>query len=330
MSVLTAELLQQQEALQSLTPEQVEATVKLANNIFKKEFDDAHGVWHRRWEEDIKALTGKTEKPQGIKSHEWLKQEWAEREAAYKKQLDEAQKGDNQEAIEKANREIKRLQDELKDAGLKGSELLKQDIEGYKKRLSDYETLVEELKKQGQSERKTLETKIQEMQRNNLHLEVGFEKAQSLAGVEFDPYVDASIRDTFIESRWSAILNKYTPEKSTNAKGEIVTQWRDKDGKLALNPTNGMEPYTTKDLLMQDLQPILKKGRQQAGAGTNGGQNVGNGAYLDLRGAKTQVEADEKIAEHLLAKGMQRGTAAFSQEQSKIRTENKVAELPIQ
>jgi hypothetical protein len=48
-----------------------------------------------------------------------------------------------------------------------------------------------------------------------------------------------------------------------------------------------------------------------------------------LSGVKTQKEADDKIYNHLMQKGLARGTVEFSQQQAKIRAENEVGKLPI-
>lgn len=303
MSLLTAEIIRQQEALKELPDEQVEVITSLANNAFKKEIDDATGVWHRRLEEDIKSLTGK-EKPQGLKSYDWLKSEW------------QAMQEETEKKLKEAVNQAKSAKPDSKEA------------EELRKQIADYENLVNEWKNKYSTEKEQLEQKLTEAQKGNLLLEVGFEKAQSLMGVEFDPLLPEDVRNTFIDSKWREVLNSYTPEKTVNDKGQEVTQWRDKDGKLLRNEQNGMALMTTKDLLMKELKPIVKAGRNQAGTGTKTGV-PGQAAQMDLRGAKTQVEADDIIASQLLAKGLQRGTPQFAQEHQKIRTENKVNELPL-
>jgi len=298
----------------------------LAITCSKKAIDDQTGVWHRRLEEDVKKYFGIDEKPQGMKSYQFL--EYAQKEQVNKfeeeKKALQEKTGGTDEMKKKYEGEIESLKSQLKDAGLKGSELLKQDIDGYKNRIKDYENLVEDLKTKSAKDRKDLEIKIQGAQKQNLILEVGFERAQALTGVEFDNLVDEGIRDTFIDSKWNELLSTYTPEKDETGK----TQWRDSEGKLVRDETKGMELATTKDLLMKNLQPILKKGRQQGGAGTSGGTG-GGGSFLDLRGAKTQVEADDAIAKHLLSQGLQRATKEFATKQAEIRKENGVEKLPL-
>jgi hypothetical protein len=321
---LQADVIKANDALKDLTEEQVKAIETLSTNVFKEEIDTYAGTTKRRWEEDVKKLFGK-DKPDGsMPAHKFL--EWAvgETQKEYEAKLEAAAKAGSGEDAEKLKKKITELQEELKDAGMKGSELLKQDIEGYKKRLSDHETLIADLKKQAEAERKELEGRLQGAQQQSLVQEVGYEKAQALIGVEFDSLVDETIRREFLDSKWRQILSEFTPEKDENGK----TQWRDKEGKLKRSATNSMEPVTTKELYLKEIEPILKKGRNQGGAGTGAGTG-GSGSVLDLRGAKTQVEADDAISQSLIAQGMRRGTKEFTAEQAKIREENGVEKLPI-
>lgn len=331
VNFLNADIVQQQDTLKDLTPEQVQAVVTLGNNLFKKEIDDTTGKWHRRVEDDVKLLYGLDKPDEKMKSHEYLKWAKAEADKSMDAKLKEAaEKGSgNTDAIDKANKEIERLKGELKDAALKGSELLQNDIQIYKKRIADLESHQEDMKAQFAKDRKALEGKISEKVKNNLLLKVGFEQNQALVGVEFDPLTPEGVRNTFLQSKWSEILNTYTPEQITGDDGSVTTQWRDKEGKLVYDPSNLSELATTKSLYLKAIQPVLKQGRQQNGTGTGSGGAGGGGSTVDLRAAKTQVEADEIIADLLLAKGLQRGTSEFAEEQRKIRDENKVGELPL-
>lgn len=323
---ITAEIIKGNETLKTLSDDQINAIVTVAGNTYKQDWDDAHGTNMRRWDEDIKGLWGK-EKPTGedgkpLAAHKYLKLAWSEREKEWEAKVAAAAKGGSGEEARQLKEKIADLEAQLKDAGLKGSELLRQDIEGYKNRLKDYETLVEDTKKERLAERKEFETKLAGAQRTNLLLEVGFERAQALMGLEFDTYIVEEVRNTVIESKWQALLARYTPEKVVNEKNETVTQWRDKDGKVVRSTANNMEPATTRELFLAELKPILKAGRQQAGTGTGAGTGSATGSSLDLRGARTQVDADNAITNHLIAQGMQRGTTAFTEAFTKIRKEN--------
>lgn len=319
---VTAEIIKQSDALKELPENQVEAFVTLANNIFKEDIDTHTGTSKRRWEEDVKGLFG-LEKPQpNMPAHEYLKWAAAEQQKAYEAKIEEAKKLSDPAEKEALERKIQALQNELKDAGLKGSELLRSEIDGYKQKLKDFETLEKQLKSDFSSEKKKLESEISAERQRNLLLQVGFEKSEALVGVEFNPAYAESVRNDLIEARWNAILAKAAPAKEIDENGNLRTIWRDKDGNILRNPKNNRLPFTTKELLMEGLQDILKTQRIVTGSGTNGGQNGGNAIDVDLTSARSQVEADEIIERQILGMGIAKGTTQFTEKKTAIRKEN--------
>ncbi len=321
---LTEELIKQSEALADLPEEKVKAFMTLANNVFKEDIDIYAGTAKRRNEDDVKKLFGKDKPEPGMKDFEYLNWAWNEREKEFKAQIEDAKKATTSDPAEgeALKRKINQLETELKDAGMKGSELLKQDIEGYKQKLRDFESLEKQLKNDLVAERKKWEGELTQQQRKNLLLEIGFEKSQSLMGVEFNTAVPDSVRQDLIEARWQNILSRYTPEKVTTG-NETVTQWRDKDGNIARNDKNNREPFTTKELLLDELKDILKVTRSANGAGTSaGGNSTPAGAIVDVTMARSQVEADEIIERAILAQGIAKGTQNFVEEKTRIRKEN--------
>lgn len=328
--LLTREIVTQQDALSNLSEEQINAVVTLGNNLFTKEMNESTGVWHRRLEEDVKALYEISDKPPGMKSYEFLKHAKAEFDKKMQAKLEEAASkgGDLQKVKAEYESKIQNLESKLKNAAEEGSTLLKKDIEAYQQRVKDLTAQIDEVKRLGLVERKKLEGQIKDKEKENLLLEVGYERASSLNGVEFDSYIGEDVQKTFINSTWENLLNTATPER-VEVDGKMITQWRGKkDGQLIYDKKNLASLATTKSLMMEGLQPILKKGRQQNGAGTRGGAG-GGGNIVDLRGAKSQVQADEIITEFLIANGVTKGTQDFADQHLKIRTENNVTALPI-
>lgn len=322
--MLTADIIKQSEALSDLPEDKVQALVTLAQNVFKEEIDTYAGTTKRRWEEDIKSLYGADKPDPKMPAHEFLRTAWQERERKFKEEL-EAAKGNPaglEEIENKYKRTIETLQSELKDAALKGSELLKQDLEGYRAKTKDLETLAETLKKDHQKERKEWEAMLMNERKNAMLLEINFERDKSLSGVELDPRIPESAQQTIIDARWSQVLSKFTPERVKMDDGSVVTQWRDKENNIVRNPNNNREPYTTKELILEELKDVLKQGRTQGGAGTQGGS--GNGSHnIDLSGARTQVEFDEKLGQLLLAQGLSRGSTAYMNKETEFLAQYK-------
>lgn len=320
---ITADVIKQSEALKDLPDDKVEAFVILATNVFKEEIDTYAGTTKRRWEEDIKNLYGAEKPDPKMPAHEFLKTAWTERETKFKAELEAAKS--NPTAAEdlkvRYEAEIEKLRGEMKNATLQGSELLRKDIDEYKQRIKDLNDEKEGVKKDSQAKLRELESKYLQSEREKLHIKVGFEKVQALNGVEFDPAIPPTALQTTIDARWGELLTRATPEH-VELDGKIVTQWRDKEGKILRNPSKNAEPYTTQDLLLEELKDVLKKGRSQNGAGTSAGAGGGSSINADFSAARTQVEFDDAVANALLAQGLKRGTTAFLNKQKEIVTAN--------
>ena len=90
-------------------------------------------------------------------------------------------------------------------------------------------------------------------------------------------------------------------------------------------------PEELPDLMDTSLKDVIDEGRQQTGGGTgqtNGGNTNGRD-FLDLSSVKNQIEADKIIESYLLANGLTRDSQQFAEQSLKIRTENKISDLPI-
>ena len=76
---------------------------------------------------------------------------------------------------------------------------------------------------------------------------------------------------------------------------------------------------------------IVDNGRQQNGGGTTPPPAGNpNGGSIDVSGARTQTEAQEIIAQALMAKGLTNGSAKFQEEMTAAWKDNNVAQLPMQ
>ena len=87
------------------------------------------------------------------------------------------------------------------------------------------------------------------------------------------------------------------------------------NGAVMRNPDNKLNPFTANELIARELKNmgVLETGRQQQGAGSQGGQGGGGGqgGSYDLSGARTQSEAQDIIAKHLMSQGKIKGTPEF-------------------
>ena len=75
---------------------------------------------------------------------------------------------------------------------------------------------------------------------------------------------------------------------------------------------------------------VLDEGRKQQGTGTQPPKatKTAEGIVVDVTGARTQVEAQEFIAQALMKQGLTNGSKAFQEAMTKAWVDNNVAALP--
>lgn len=287
--------------IEGLSDEQYEAIANLSKEseraLTESLTKDLTGKIHQSYDEDMKALG--YEKPQGTKSYEHVKS------------VITSLKGEN----EKAQSEIARLQ-----------ELTKKGDEGLRKLYEDEKSRVGDLQK----ELKAMQDREAEMAKdydNKLRMvKIDGELERAISGMSFNSDIDEGLRTIAIERAKTELLNEYTAEVENG-----VLIFRDAEGKVKNNPSNGMKPYTATELMAEKsyLKAVLKQGRTATGAGANGNGGNTDVSYVDLSQCKTQIEADDVIAKYLMGKGMVRTTMEFQKEFDKIRKEQNVAKLRL-
>lgn len=324
----TPEIITANEALKTLTAEQVAAVVQLGENVLKvdlkKEVDTHTGEIYRRLDEDVKSVTGR-EKPEGVKTYNFVKEVLGE----YKTAAEKASGGDSEE-LRKAKADL----DDLK----------KQVAEGtadavLKKKLTTTEQLVADLEKQN----KKLQGEIGELnsvkekvlsEKDAVVVEIKTDHAfdKALQGIKFRSTYSETAASRLVDAAKQEILTKYKPEMVKDAMGGTSIQLRNKaTGEIELNPSNLQKPYTPGELLMKNLKgfELIDEGRRQSGTGTNGSQGVGNHVTIDaVRGAKSKPEADAAIKSYLESQKITTSHPDFNQKFQELRREHKVAEMP--
>lgn len=309
---LTNELLS---SVEGLTDEQKAKIVQLSANdedrVIAQKVGETHGFYDKTFSE----LLG-TEKPSGVKSTEF----WGQQVKALKVQAGEAG-GELKKQLEALQSEKAKLEEQIK--GGKGGEALKQQ-------LADKDNLVKQLQAKLEETKSEWKGKWEEAQAQTNRLQIAHEFDRALAGVRFksEKVIPEEVRATFIENAKQTLLSQYQPDWVDNGNGGKKLVFR-KDGEIARNPDNALNPFTPADLLTKALAPILDTGKQAAGAGTGDGADNGRQALASIGGAKTQPEAAEAITQELLKRGLAQGTPEHQAEFDKAWKENNVPALPI-
>lgn len=302
-------------SVEGLTDEQKAKIAQLSANdedrVIAQKVGETHGFYDKAFSE----LFG-TEKPSGVKSTEF----WGQQVASLKKQAAEAG-GELQKQFETLKAEKASLEEQVKNG--KGAEALKQQ-------LADKDGLIKQLQAKLEETKNEWKSKWEEAQTEKSRLQIAHEFDRALTGVKFksEKAIPAEVRATFIENAKQTLLSQYQPDWVDDGKGGKKLVFR-KDGEIARNPDNALNPFTPADLLTKALAPVLDTAQQAAGAGTGAGGAGGHQAMASIGSAKTQPEAAEAITQELLKRGLAQGTKEHQAEFDKAWTENNVSSLPI-
>lgn len=310
--MLTVEMLRQNGALSGLTDAQLTAIAEMSSNDENAVIGTRIGTLHGQYDADIFGITG-IAKNQGEKSYDYAKRVLND----YKAQI--ASTTTIQAQLANAKNEIATLKQKLADGA--GDETLKQQLKDAKALATQ---LQQQLTQQASDSAKQKET--YEKQIKDIYVDSAFREAVS--DLKFKAGITDGIKAVLINAAKAEVLAKGEPD-FIESNGKKVLVFRDKDGNVLNNPANNLNPFTASELLMQtSLKDVIDPGKKQNGGGTGG--NGGNGGNLfDLLGAKTQLEVDKAIENHLLAEGLTRDSAEFADRFASMRADNNVAQLPI-
>lgn len=312
--MLTVDMLRQNNILAGLTDEQLNAIATMSQNDENTVIGTKIGALHGQYDTDILGITG-VNKNQGEKSYDYLKRVLND----YKTQLTST--ATIQAQLATAKTEIENLKQKLAEGS--GDETLKQQLKDAKKLASDLQTQLTKSANDLATQKAEFEKQIK-----GIHVDNAFNEAVS--DLKFKPGITDGIKTVLLNAAKAEILTKGTPDFIDN-NGTKVLVYRDAAGNVLNNPANNLNPFTTKELLMQtSIKDVIDLGKQQPGGGTGPIQRHNTSVtVLDLSGAKTQVEADKVIENYLLGNGLTRDSSEFATQSMQLRTENKVNELPI-
>ena len=314
--MLTREMLQQNALLSTLSEEQLVAIAEMSRNDENTVIGTKIGALHGQYDADIFSITG-IKKNDGEKSYDYAKRILNE----YKTKAEST--ASLQGKLTAANNKIAELNQKI--ANGEGDEALRQQLKDTKNQVTQLQSQLSESAVNFVKEKAVLEDKLK-----NAHVDYAFEMAVS--GLKFKASVPESIHKVLLASAKNEVLSKGTPDFIEDGQGGQKLVLRDANGVILNNPSNNLNPYTLKELVLQSsLKDVIDLGKQQTGSGTKpptGPGASGNGT-LDFSGVKTQVDANKVIEKHLLAEGLTRDSKEFADKSLELYNENKVSELPL-
>lgn len=308
--MLTLDMLRANTTLAGLSDEQLAAIATMSQNDENAVIANKVGVLHGQYDADILATTG-VAKNEGEKTFNYMKRVLTQ----FKTAADGQQTYINE--INSLKAEKAQLEQKLADGSADAA--LKQKLADTENRLSQMQAQYNSDKELFAKEKKGYEDKIKSIQ-----VDFAFDKAFS--GLTFKDGVDDSVKTVLMQDAKRKVLAKGKPD-FVDVNGVSTLVFRDANGATLNNPSNNLQPYTALELLqgVDSLKSILGTGQHGGGTGPIPPRSV----TLDLTGVKTQVEADEVIAKHLMDKGLTRYSSEFATEAQKLRADLGVDKLHI-
>lgn len=306
--MITKEMLESNEGLKGLTPQQMESIITMSRNDENAVIGARFGEVYRQMDETIANALGITRNGDE-KTYLYLQRAAGEFKDKYK-DYDSLKGQIDTLKGEKAALEAK-IASGAADAQLKEQyENIKKELQATKDQYAVLQQEKNNLVSQHQSEL------------NGLRIDAELSRARE--GLRFK----AGMNEAAIESLVGVAMNKikgYSP-KFEGEQGKETLHFYDK-GVIMNNPANNLNPFTAKELLVRELQGLGildTAARSGAGGGNTPPSGAGAGGYA------TQKEAVDAIEKELSAKGLVRGTSEYSNEMFRLYEENQVDSLPLQ
>lgn len=313
---LTNDIIQQDEALKGLTPEQITAITTLSER-------DENTVIGRRLGEVYRELDTKIETVTGIKrdGDEKTYNYFERAITTYKSDAEAAQEYKGQ--IDALTKERDRLQKAVNE-GATDKEVAK--------RLATVTAELDVAKQQFNDLNEKFTGQKTAHEKELFDMRVGSVINQALSKFKFKETVPESVRTVLIDQTVNKIKGM-NPDFIDN-KGVQTLIFKDENGAPLTNPANRLDYFTVDELIEKEFKgmDILDVGRKAAGTGTGqGSPGTGKGVstVVSIEGADTQLKAYDMIAESLFARGLENGSQEFTDEVAKAWKELNVGELPM-
>lgn len=313
---LSKDVIKANEALVSLTDDQLDAVVELSVNDEITVIGNKVGEIHGQYDKDILEVTG-VAKNSNEKTYDYNKRVLGDLKSTggdatkYKSKVTEHEKT------------IGELTQKIADG--KGNEVMKKQLQDAKDELVTVKGQYDKDKTDWETERTSFATQTKAIKVNG-----AFDKAA--ASLKFKAEYPVNVQKTLLESTKSTILAKFKTDHIDDGEGGKKLVFRDKDDVIVRTKENALKPTTFAELIQANLGEVLDGGKKSFGGGSkppNEKKDTDLIEDVDISSAKNQIQADDLIVKQLMAKGYVRGTPKFVEQQAKVRVENNVDKLPL-
>lgn len=301
---LTKEIIER--AVPGLTPEQYSTLADMSARDESNTIGTRIGEVYGQLDKDILDATG-SGKAQGEKTYDYMKRVIG----ALKASADESGK--------KASKFEKELKDAIERSGSM-DELAKREAEKTR-------TLYEASLRRSEALEKQLEETKAAHEKEIAGIRVDGALERELGSVKFKDGVDAKAASALMAVAKSELSAMGTPTVVKSDNGLETLVFISQAGTMLLNEANSLKPYTARELLAKtSVGGLIDFSGQSAGAGTG---PVPPAPQPGALGARTQVDADEAIADMLSKRGLERGTEEYQDAYDDLWRRNNVSALPF-
>lgn len=313
--MLTQDIIKQQNALASLTDEQVNAIVTLSQNDESAVIGQRIGELYRQLDATIARETG-VERNGDEKTYLYL-----ERAA---KQL--AERAKNADGLTKQVETLAKEKSKLEKAIAEGT-----GGEEAKKALSQAQKDLAAVTKQFTELKADYDNVKAQHEKELFGIKVENEINAATAGLKFKADFPASVTSVILSQAIQKVKGM-NPEFIDDGKGGKALAFKDETGAIRRNPENQLNPYTAGELLTKELKEmgVLDEGRRVTGTGTKPPTGAMGSTSVDVSGARTRSEANEIITQQLMQQGLVNGSEAFQAALTQAWKDNNIAALPMQ
>lgn len=313
--MLTQEIIKQQNALASLTDEQVNAIVTLSQNDESAVIGQRIGELYRQLDATIARETG-VERNGDEKTYLYL-------ERAAKALAERAKNADGlTKQVETLAKEKSKLEKAIAEGT--GGEEAKKALSQAQKDLAAVTKQFTELKADYDNVKAQHEKEL-------FGIKVENEISAATAGLKFKADFPASVTSVILSQAIQKVKGM-NPEFIDDGKGGKTLAFKDETGAVRRNPENQLNPYTAGELLTKELKEmgVLDEGRKVTGTGTKPPTGAMGSTSVDVSGARTRSEANEIITQQLMQQGLVNGSEAFQAALDQAWKDNNISALPMQ
>ena len=313
--MLTQDIIKQQNALASLTDEQVNAIVTLSQNDESAVIGQRIGELYRQLDATIARETG-IERNGDEKTYLYL-------ERAAKALAERAKDADGlTKQVEKLTKEKSKLEKAIAEGT--GGEEAKKALTQAQKDLAAVTKQFTELKADYDNVKAQHEKEL-------FGIKVENEINAATAGLKFKADFPASVTSVILSQAIQKVKGM-NPEFIDDGKGGKTLAFKDETGAVKRNPENQLNPYTAGELLTKELKEmgVLDEGRKVTGTGTQPPTGAMGSTSVDVSSARTRNEAYEIITQQLMQQGLVNGSEAFQDALNQAWKDNNISSLPTQ